>query len=120
MGGICDEWVDEEGNRLKFTQNITYYKLKSNAIHTDSDYYMGTLSTTNSKGYYYGHYHIDDDYKLRFQFNSWPNGDIGLLLNDSYVWDPTLKEQNSWCMTSDGKIQFSQGNNEFFGKTYHH
>ena len=117
---VTNEWVDEEGNRLKFTQNITYYKLKPNAIHTDSDYYMGTLSTTNSKGYYYGHYHIDDDYKLRFQFNSWPNGDIGLLLNDSYVWDPTLKEQNSWCMTSDGKIQFSQGNNEFSGKTYHH
>lgn len=117
---VTNKWVDEEGNRLKFTQNITYYKLKPNAIHTDSDYYMGTLSTTNSKGYYYGHYHIDDDYKLRFQFNSWPNGDIGLLLNDSYVWDPTLKEQNSWCMTSDGKIQFSQGNNEFSGKTYHH
>lgn len=117
---VTNEWVDEEGNKLKFTQNITYYKLKPNAIHTDSDYYMGTLSTTNNKGYYYGHYHIDDDLKLRLQFRYWPNGGGGLLLNDSYVWDPTLKEQNSWCMTSDGKIKFSQGNHEFSGKTYHH
>lgn len=117
---VTNTWVDEEGNELKFKQNITYYKLKPNATHTSYDDYMGTVETRNSKGYYYGHYHIDDDNKLRFQFNSWPNGDIGLLLNDSYVWDPTLKEQNSWCMTSDGKIKFSQGNNEFSGKTYRH
>ena len=117
---VTNEWVDEDGNRLKFTQNITYYKLKPNATHTTYDDYMGTLSTTNSKGYYYGHYHIDDDKKLRFEFNHWPNGGGGLLLNEGYVWDPMLKEQNSWCMTSDGKIKFSQGNNEFSEKTYHH
>lgn len=69
---MTNEWVDEDGSKLRFKQNITCYKLKSNNTHTDSAYYMGTLRTTNGKGYYYGHNHIDDDYKLRFQFNSWP------------------------------------------------
>ena len=112
-------WVDEEGHKIKFYKNITYYKLKPNAIHTDSDYYMGAVSTTNSKGYYYGHYHIDNDNQLRFQFNSWPDGSVGLLLYDSYVWDPTLQTKNSWCMTADGKIKFSHGDGEFSNKTFH-
>lgn len=116
---VNNEWIDEEGNRLKFTQNITYYKLKPNAVHSTYDYYMGTLSTTNSKGYYYGHYHIDDDNKLRIEFINWPTGDFGLLQNDSYVWDPTLQKENSWCITSDGMIKFSQGNGELCNKTYH-
>ena len=73
----------------------------------------------NSKGYYYGHYHIDDDNKLRIEFINWPTGDFGLLQNDSYVWDPTLQKENSWCITSDGMIKFSQGNGELCNKTYH-
>lgn len=115
---VTNSWTDEDGNRLKFTQNITYYKLKPNATHTDYDYYMGTLSTTDSKGYYYGHYHIDDDKKMRIEFNDWPDGSFGILLNEWYVWDPTLREKNSWCVSSDGKIMFSQGDNELSGKTY--
>ena len=90
---VNNEWFDEEGNRLKFTKNITCYKFKPNAVHTTYDYYMGTLSTTNSKGYYYGHYHIDDENKLILEFNSWPSGSSGLLLNESYVWDPTLQKK---------------------------
>ena len=115
---VTNKWVDEDGKEIKFTKNITYYKLKPDAIHTTYDYYMGTLSTTNSKGYYYGHYHITDDNGLRIQFNDWPDESIGVWLNDIYEWDPTLKKENSWCMTSDGTIKFSQGNNEFCGKTF--
>ena len=29
-----------------------------------------------------------------------------------------LKKQNSWFLTSDGKIKFSQGDQEFSGKIY--
>ena len=117
---VTNKWVDEDGKEMKFTKNITYYKLKPDAIHTTYDYYMGTLSTTNSKGYYYGHYHITDDNELRIEFSDWPDGDASLLSYDVYEWDSTLKKENSWCMTSDGTIKFSQGDNEFCGKTFHH
>ena len=116
---VSRQWVDEDGNTLKITKNITYYKLKPNAIHTDSSYYMGTLSTRNSRGYYYGHYEIGDDNKLRIQFNDWPNGSIGLLNNENYVWDPSLTQENSWCLTAQGTIQFSDGNNEFCNITFY-
>ncbi len=115
---VGNEWYDENGNRIKFEKNITYYKLKPNATHTSGDYFMGSVTADNSEGHYFGHYHIDDDFKLRFEFNYWPNHSAGLLLNEKYVWDPSLQENNSWCLTSDGKIMFSQGTDSFCGTIY--
>lgn len=116
---VNNEWIDQDGNKIKFAKNNTYYKLKPNAVHTDNDYYMGTLSTTDSRGYYYGHYLVTDDNELSLEFNTWPNGDIGLLLSEHYYWDPNLEKENSWCMTSDGRIVFSQGDYSFCNKTYY-
>ena len=92
---LTNNWVDEEGNNLNFEQNITYYKLTPNSGHSTYDVYMRTLTTSSSKGRYYGHYHVDDDKTLQIEFNSWPDMDIGFILDDKYVWDSTLQKKTA-------------------------
>lgn len=111
---VTNKWTDEEGYEIKFTKNTTY------TPSDYSNYNMGTIDTRNGKGYYYGHYYITEEKELRFIFNMWPEWDSGLLNYNFYEWDPTLQKSNSWCMTSDGTIMFSQGDYEFCGKTFSH